>query len=158
MDSRSRANWQSYNLIVRRLAKAYFAGAFLGDCDMTSKTYSASYPIPQKMMDTINNCTLGLGGVGIVGGAIGPGADLIVIAPTWVGMTCTLAAQAGDSMEEDTAKKIAIAVATDVGGFVIGSKIAATVAGWLLALPSAGLSLGLSMAGNAALNAKMTDA
>jgi uncharacterized protein (DUF697 family) len=120
--------------------------------------YSASYPIPQKMRDTINNCVGGLGAVGVVGGAIGPGADLVVIAPTWVGMTCTLAAQAGQRMDEDTAKKLAVAVATGAGSFAIGTKIAATVGGWLLALPSGGLSLFLAMAGNAALNAKFTDA
>lgn len=121
-------------------------------------TYSLSFPIPQNMLDTIENCTVGLGGVGIIGGALGPGADLVIIAPTWAGMTIVLADQAGHSMSKQTAKKIAIAVATGVGSFAAGAKIAATVGGWLLALPTAGISLVLSCAGNAALNAKFTDA
>lgn len=120
--------------------------------------YSASFPIPENMKDTINNCTGGLGAVGVVGGAFGPGADLIVIAPTWAGMVVSLAAQAGSSMDAHTAKKLAIAVATGVGSFALGTKVAATAAGWLLAIPSGGLSLVLSMAGNAALNAKFTHA
>lgn len=121
-------------------------------------TYSASYPIPQSMQDIIDGCTAGLGLVGIVGGAIGPGADLIVIAPTWVGMIVALADRAGSAMDEHTAMKIAKASAVGIGAFVGGAKIAATVGGWLLAIPSFGLSLGLSMAGNAALNAKVTNA
>jgi uncharacterized protein (DUF697 family) len=121
-------------------------------------TYSASYPIPQDMIETIDNCTAGLGLVGLAGGAIGPGADLVVIAPVWIGMTVALADQAGAAMDKETAKKIVYATATGVGSFVAGTKIAATVAGWLLAIPSAGLSLGLSMAGNALLNGKLTHA
>jgi uncharacterized protein (DUF697 family) len=120
--------------------------------------YSASYPVPQGMIDIIENCTAGLGAVGVVGGLVGPGTDLVIIAPTWIGMTIALADQAGAAMDEATAKKLVLATATGVGSFAAGAKIAATVAGWLLAIPSAGLSLGLSMAGNAALNAKFTHA
>lgn len=120
--------------------------------------FSASYPIPSNMIDTIENCTLGLGAVGVVGGAIGPGADLVAIAPTWIGMTIALADQAGHHMQEDTARKIVFAVATGVGSFTAGTKIAATVAGWLFAIPSGGVSLALCMAGNAVLNGKMTHA
>jgi uncharacterized protein (DUF697 family) len=121
-------------------------------------TYSASYPVPQRMIATIENCTVGLGAVGVFGGLFGPGTDLVIIAPTWIGMTIALADQAGVSMDEATAKKLVYATVTGVGSFAAGAKIAATVAGWLLAIPSAGLSLGLSMAGNAALNAKFTHA
>lgn len=103
-------------------------------------SYSASYPIPENMQNTIDACTAGLGAVGVVGGAIGPGADLVAIAPTWIGMAISLASQAGASMDEHTAKKLAMAVATGVGSFAVGTKIAATVAGWLLALPTAGLA------------------
>jgi uncharacterized protein (DUF697 family) len=110
------------------------------------------------MMDTIEGCTAGLGAVGLVGGAIGPGADLPIIAPVWIGMTIALADQAGSAMDKETAKKIVYATATGVGSFVAGSKIAATVAGWLFAIPSGGLSLGLCMAGNAFLNGKLTHA
>jgi uncharacterized protein (DUF697 family) len=121
-------------------------------------TYSASYPVPQHMIDTIENCTAGLGVVGLAGGLMGPGADLVVIAPTWIGMTIALADQAGAAMDKETAKKLVFATATGIGSFAAGTKIAATVAGWLLAIPSAGLSLALCMGGNAALNAKCTHA
>src|SRR5271166_2689831 len=111
--------------------------------------YSKSYPIPQNMLNTINGCTAGLGVVGIAGGAIGPGADLMVVA---------LAGQAGTSMDNQTAKKLCVAVATGVGTFFAGTKIASTVAAWLLALPTAGLSVIANMGANAALNATLTRA
>jgi uncharacterized protein (DUF697 family) len=120
--------------------------------------YSNSYPIPQHMLDTIGTCTAGLGGVGILGGAIGPGADLVVIAPVWAGMVVRLANQAGRNMDQQTAKKLCMTVATGVGTFVAGTKIASTVAGWLLALPTAGLSVVANMTANAALNAALTRA
>jgi|SRR5271166_2029602 len=120
--------------------------------------YSKSYPIPQNMLNTINGCTAGLGVVGIAGGAIGPGADLIVIAPVWTGMVVALAGQAGTSMDNQTAKKLCVAVATGVGTFFAGTKIASTVAAWLLALPTAGLSVIANMGANAALNATLTRA
>jgi uncharacterized protein (DUF697 family) len=120
--------------------------------------YSRSYPIPENMLDTITKCTTGLGAVGIVGGAIGPGADLIVIAPVWAGMVVTLANQAGASMDNQTAKKLCVAVATGVGTFVGGAKVASTVASWLFALPTAGLSIAANIAANAALNAALTRA
>ncbi len=119
-------------------------------------SYSASYPIPEDMLETINSCTLGLGAVGIVGGALGPGSDLIIIAPVWAGMVAALAGQAGTSMDEQTAKKLCVAVATGVGTFVAGTKIASTAAAWLLALPTAGASLVANMAANAGLNAILT--
>jgi uncharacterized protein (DUF697 family) len=120
--------------------------------------YSASYPIPRNMLNTIEGCAGGLGGVGIFGGLAGPGADLVVIAPVWAGMVVTLAVQAGKNMDKETAKKLTIAVATGVGSFALGTKVGATVLGWLLAIPSAGLSLAASAAANAALNAKFTHA
>ncbi len=120
--------------------------------------YSASFPIPQNMQDTIDNCTVGLGAVGIVGGIIGPGADLIVIAPTWVGMVVALAEQAGEAMDEATAQKICLAAATGGAAFLAGAKIAATIGAWILAIPSGGASVAVWAVGNAALNAKFTDA
>lgn len=119
-------------------------------------TYSASYAIPQNMRDTINNCTIGLGVVGIPAGMIGPGTDLAVIAPAWGVMTATLAGQAGHTMNEDTAVKLAVAVATGAGAFVAGSKVASSLLGWLLAIPTVGLSLVAAGAANAALNASFT--
>ncbi len=121
-------------------------------------SYSKSYPIPQEMLDTINVCTGGLGAVGIVGGAIGPGADLVIIAPVWAGMVVKLADQAGTRMDNQTAKKLCVAVATGVGSFMAGTKMASTAAAWLLALPTAGLSLLASMGVNAGLNATLTRA
>lgn len=121
-------------------------------------SFSASQPIPTNMEDTINTCAIGLGGVGIVGGVIGPGADLIVIAPAWVVMTVKLADQAGQNMDEQTAKKIAIAVATGGGAMVSGSKIAATGLSWLTAPFTLGLSLVVAATANAALNAAFTKA
>lgn len=118
--------------------------------------FSASYPIPSNMTATIEHCTLGLGAVGIVGGAIGPHADVGIIAPVWIGMAAALADQAGVAMNEGTLRKLVYATATGVVGFGVGTKIVSTVAGWLLAIPSGGLSLAIGMAGNAALNAKLT--
>jgi uncharacterized protein (DUF697 family) len=121
-------------------------------------TYTASFPVPVNIREIINTCTAGLGAVGVVGGAIGPGADLLVIGPVWVGMTVAIADAAGITLGESNAKKIAYAAATGVGSFAGGAKIASTVAGWILALPTAGASLLLCIAGNAALNAKLTHA
>jgi len=121
-------------------------------------TYSASFPVPSNITEIINGCTAGLGAVGVIGGAIGPGADLAVIGPVWIGMTLAIADAADITMDQNMAKKIVYATATGVGSFAGGAKIASTVAAWLLAIPSAGASLLISMAGNAALNAKLTHA
>jgi uncharacterized protein (DUF697 family) len=118
--------------------------------------YSASHPIPSDMKETIENCTVGLGAVGIIGGAIGPHADVAVIAPVWIGMAGALAEQAGSAMDEATLRNLVYATAAGAVGFGVGTKIASTVAGWLLAIPSGGLSLAIGMAGNAALNAKLS--
>jgi hypothetical protein len=118
--------------------------------------FSASYPIPSNMAETIENSTLGLAGVGIVGGAIGPHADVAIIAPVWIAMAVKLASQAGSAMDKATISKLIYATATGVAGFAAGTKIVSTVAGWLLAIPSGGLSLAIGMVGNAALNAKLT--
>jgi hypothetical protein len=61
-------------------------------------------------------------------------------------------------MDEQTAKKLAIAVATGAGSFIVGTKAAATLGAWLLALPTAGASLVANMAVNATLNWKFTQA
>ena len=118
--------------------------------------FSSSHEIPENMKDTINACAVGLGFVGIPGGILGPGADLVVIAPTWVGMTVALADQAGHAMSKQTAKKIALAVAAGGGAFAGGTKIASTAIGWLAAPFTLGASLAISAAANAGLNASFT--
>ncbi|MFN9030114.1 MAG: hypothetical protein ACK5XM_07870 [Betaproteobacteria bacterium] len=110
------------------------------------------------MRNTIECCTAGLGVIGPIGGALGPGTDLPVIIPTWVGMVCTLAEQAGHQMDKHTAKKVAMATATGAMSMVAGTKVASTVLGWLLSIPSGGASLLASMAANSAINAKFTHA
>jgi uncharacterized protein (DUF697 family) len=120
--------------------------------------YSKSYPIPENMLNTINGCTAGLGAAGIVGGVVGPGADTIVIIPVWVGMVIALVGQAGASMDNQTAKKLCMAVLTGVGTFALGTKAASTFAAWLFALPTAGLSLVANAGVNGALNATLTRA
>jgi hypothetical protein len=117
---------------------------------------SASYPIPQNMQDTINGCSAGLGAVGVLGGLIGPGTDLVPIALTWVGMVVTLAEQAGTNMDRQTAKKVCVATAMGIGTFVLGTKVASTIGGWLLAPFTGGLSLFANVTANVALNASLT--
>lgn len=121
-------------------------------------SFSASYPIPEEMLDTVRACTIGLGAVGIPGGVLGPGSDLIVIAPVWAGMVVRLAMQSGHHLSESTAKKLAIVVATGCGSFAFGTKVASTIAAWVLALPTAGMSLAANVTANVALNAKFTHA
>lgn len=112
--------------------------------------------IPDDMSRIIDNCTAALGGVGLVGGLIGPGADLAVIAPVWVGMTVKLANKAGQSLSDQTAKKIAMAVCTGAGTFIGGAKVASTVLAWLTAPLTLGASLAVNAGANAALNAAFT--
>lgn len=112
--------------------------------------------IPDDMMAIINDCTAGLAGVGLVGGAIAPHADLIVIAPVWVNMTIKLADKAGASLSEQTAKKIALAVFAGAGAFVSGVKMASFVFGWVGALFTMGGSVAVSAVANAAINAAFT--
>ncbi len=119
---------------------------------------SKTHPIPKDMQNIITTHTASLGVVGVGGGLLGPGADLPVIASSWVGMTVQLADEAGHHMKKDTVKKICLAVATGAGSFLAGSKIASTVFGWVTAAFTAGASLVVSAAGNAALNASFTRA
>lgn len=122
------------------------------------RKYSATYDIPRTMNNIIENHTIGLGATGIAGGLLGPGADLPIIAGSWVTMTISLADEAGHKMNNETAKKVCLAVATGGGAFLAGAKIAATAAGWIGALFTVGISLAASAAGNAALNAAFTSA
>ena len=117
--------------------------------------FSSSYPIPSEVQDVINAHTFGLGVVGIRGGIGGPGTDLPVIAGSWVEMTIDLAAKAGHKMDEQTAKKICLAVATGAGAFLAGTKLSSAAGGWIGAAFTAGLSLLISAVGNA-LNAAFT--
>lgn len=112
--------------------------------------------IPDDMMSVINGCTASLAGVGAIGGLIGPGADLVVIGPVWVGMTISLADKSGANLSEQTAKKIAMAVLAGAGAFLTGTKIASVGLGWLAAAFTLGTSLIASAAANAALNAAFT--
>lgn len=119
---------------------------------------SASFPIPDNMLSTIRACTAGLGAVGIGGGLLGPGADLPVIAPTWIGMVATLAAQADLRLEDGAVSRLVMACASGCATFVAGTKTASTVAAWLFSPLTGGSSLALNCAANAALNAKLTHA
>jgi uncharacterized protein (DUF697 family) len=121
---------------------------------MYMSKYNAA--IPEDMSRIINNCTAALGGVGLIGGLIGPGADLVVIGPVWIGMTVKLADKAGQSMSEQTAKKLALAVCTGAGAFIGGAKIASTALAWLSAPFTFGASLAINAAANAGLNAAFT--
>lgn len=119
---------------------------------------SASYPIPRPMLDTIDRCAAGLGLLGVFSGPLGAGTDLAVIAPTWAAMVTALASQAGAHLDRDTAMKLTMVVATGAGTFFAGTKLASSILGWLLAIPSAGVSLVAMAAANAALNVKFTSA
>lgn len=115
-------------------------------------------PIPEKMKSIIKTCANGLGGVGIFGGLAGPGADLAIIIPTWVGMTMALADEANHTMSTQTAKRIALAVTTGLGAFMGGTKLASTGIAWLTAPFTGGASLAIAAAANAALNLTITRA
>ena len=119
-------------------------------------TYSATYDIPDDMQETINAHTIGLGGVGIIGGIAGPHLDLPVIALSWVTMTIDIAEKAGHEMDKQTAKKICAAVATAAGAMITGTKVAGFAVGWIGAVFTGGASLVALAAANAALNAAFT--
>jgi hypothetical protein len=121
-------------------------------------TYSATYDIPSTLQDTINTHTVGMGGVGIVGGLFGPGFDIPAIAASWVTLTIQIAKETGHDIDADTVKKLTAAVATGAGSFYLGTKVAATAGGWVGAAFTGGLSLLVMAAGNAALNAAFTQA
>lgn len=119
-------------------------------------SFSSSYVIPDRMEEIIRLHITGNGAVGLVGGIAGPGADLPMIAMSWVGMTITLAEEAGHTMDNQTAKKICLAVATGTSSMITGSKIFAAAAGWIGSVFTGGASLAVASASNAALNAYFT--
>ena len=116
------------------------------------------YFVPENMKTIVESHSSGLGGVGVIGGVIGPGTDLAIIGGSWVTMTIQLADEAGHVFDQQTAKKVCIAVATGAGAFMVGTKIAATAFGWLGAVFTGGLSIAAAAAGNAALNYSFTKA
>ena len=115
-----------------------------------------NFDIPENMQSIVNSYTKGLGATGIVGGLIGPGADLIVIAPAWIKMTIELAKEADEELSEQTIKKIVLAVMTGAGAFMAGTKAASTGLAWITAAFTGGVSLIISAAANASLNAVFT--
>ena len=115
-----------------------------------------NFDIPKEMQTIVNSYTKGLGATGIVGGLIGPGADLIVIAPAWIKMTIELAKEADEELSEQTIKKIVLAVMTGAGAFMAGTKAASTGLAWVTAIFTGGISLAISAAANAGLNAAFT--
>lgn len=118
--------------------------------------FNSRIPIPDHMNDCIKTTTGILAGVGIPGGLIGPGADWGPIIGLWGTMTINLASEAGHSLNIDTAKKIAFAVATGVGTFLAGAKVTSKVIGWLAAPFTGGLSLAIAVLSNAAMNGSFT--
>lgn len=120
-------------------------------------SYSATYKIPNNINNIIDGHALGMGGVGIVGGILGPGTDLPAIAASWVAMTMQIAGEAGHDVDEKMVAKLTAAVATGAGSFYLGSKVAATAGGWIGAAFTGGVSLIFMVAGNVALNAAFTE-
>lgn len=112
--------------------------------------------VPEEMKSIIDSYTVGLGATGIVGGLIGPGADLIVIAPAWIKMTVDLAKEADEEMSKQTIKKTVLAVITGASAFMAGTKAASTGFAWLTAAFTGGISLAINAAANASLNALFT--
>lgn len=119
---------------------------------------SASLPIPADIEEMIEEARNINGIAGIPGGLVGNHADLPLIALIWVGLLLAIAERTNIRLDEEGATKIATAVASGVTSFAFGTKAATTVASWLLAIPSAGLSLLLGAGINAGLNWKLTDA
>ena len=112
--------------------------------------------IPQSMQSIIKFHTNAMTAVGVPGGLVGAGADVPVIAASWTNMTINLAAEAGHHLDSQTAKKLAMALATGIGTFAVGMKGASMVLGWLGAVVTGGTSLALSVAANVALNRMLT--
>ncbi len=121
-------------------------------------TFSASHPIPADMESKIDGYTAGLGAVGVPSGMIGPGTDLIVIAPTWVAMTASLAEEAGYVFEQHSLEKTVMAAATGIGAFGAGAKLATWLLSWVATPFTGGTALVVSGIANATLNATLTRA
>lgn len=119
---------------------------------------SSDKGIPQGMKDIIKNHTIAMAGTGFVGGVIGAGADLPAIAASWTSMTVKLAAAAGHRLDDQYAKKLALAIVTSVGMFVGGAKAATLIFGWATAVFTGGASLVITVSANAALNGAVTHA
>jgi hypothetical protein len=115
-----------------------------------------NFDIPEKMQSIIESYTVGLGATGVIGGLIGPGADLIIIGPSWIKMTIELAEEADEELSEQSIKKIVLAVLTGAGAFMAGTKAASTGLAWITAIFTGGVSLFISAAANASLNALFT--
>lgn len=112
--------------------------------------------IPQEMQSTINFHVKAMTWVGGVGGLAGAGADIPLVATSWVTMTIALAEEAGHTLDSQTAKKLTMAMATAIGTFAFGMKAATMVFGWAGALFSGGATLAASVAANIALNRTLT--
>lgn len=112
--------------------------------------------IPQSMQSIIQFHTNAMTWVGGVGGLAGAGADIPLLAASWVAMTIDLAAEAGHTLDNQTAKKLTMAVATGIGAFAFGMKAASMALGWIGALFTGGGSLAASIAANVALNRTLT--
>lgn len=114
--------------------------------------------VPKKMEAIIAKHMVLLGGVGGIAGLFGPGTDLPFIAGSWIQMTIELAKEAGHEMSKQKVEKITMAVATGLGFFIGGSKVAIVVTTWLTALITGGLSLFVGAAANVTLNTTVTRA
>lgn len=104
----------------------------------------------------INTCAVSLGGIGLGVGHLGAGVDIGAIATAWTALMTTLAIQAGHSLDNDTIKKLALAVATGVAMFMGGMKAATTIIGWVGAVFTGGASLVISALVNGTLNSTIT--
>lgn len=120
--------------------------------------FNMYYPIPDRMKNIINISSKGLGGVGVLGGLAGPGADVPLIAGVWIAMTAELADEAGLSMSSNDIKKVVLAVSSGIGAMLAGTKIASTAIAWLTAPFTLGASLAISAGANATLNYAITKA
>jgi len=112
--------------------------------------------IPEAMQSTINFHTESMTWVGGVSGLAGAGADVPLLATSWVTMTIDLAQKAGHSFDSEMAKELTMVVATSIGISAFGMKAASMAIGWVGAIFTGGISLAVSAGANIALNRSLT--
>jgi len=117
-----------------------------------------SIPISAEINELIEGHAKAMGAVGGVAGPFGAGIDIPVIAADWSVLAVCLANETDLQLDRQAALKLTTAVATGVGAFVAGTKIASTVLGWVLAPLTGFASVAASAAFNGGLNYVLTAA
>lgn len=107
--------------------------------------------IPDNMRECVKNHANLAAGVGVVSSPFAH-ADIPVMVGIWVDMMLKLAAMSSKPLDREAAKKIAVSVVVGVATAQAAIKTVTTVGQWLLAIPTAGVSLLFGAAANGGLN------